>query len=142
MRALLDVNALLALFDTEHQHHETAADWWAANRDEGWASCPFTQNGYLRIVSQRAYLHPISIGAAISTLTSASADQSHAFWPDDLSLLDDALIDHGAIVGPKQLTDIYLLALAVKNDGRLVTFDRAIPLAAVRHASPDHLVQL
>jgi predicted nucleic acid-binding protein len=66
----------------------------------------------------------------------------HAFWPDDISLLDEQIIDRTRILGPKQLTDIYLLALAVKHGGRLVTFDRTIPLAAVRGAQAHHLVAI
>jgi predicted nucleic acid-binding protein len=64
----------------------------------------------------------------------------HEFWPDDISLLDAARFERPKILGPKQLTDIYLLALAVKNGGRLVTFDESISDAAVRGAKPRHLV--
>jgi hypothetical protein len=67
-----------------------------------------------------------------------SADD-HAFWFDDISLTDMQLFDRDHILGPKQLTDIYLLALAVRNGGRLATFDPAIPLAAVRGAEPRHV---
>ena len=62
--------------------------------------------------------------------------------PDDISLRDTALIDPAAILGPKQITDVYLLALAVKNGGRLVTFDHRISFAAVRGAEARHLVVL
>jgi predicted nucleic acid-binding protein len=63
----------------------------------------------------------------------------HKFWPDDLSLLDGAVIDHGRIFGPRQITDVYLLALAVRHGGRLVTMDRGIASHAVRGAGPEHL---
>ena len=67
------------------------------------------------------------------------SDTDHAFWPDDISLLDAERFDRGRILGPKQLTDIYLLGLAVKNGGRLVTLDRTIPTSAVRAAQPHHI---
>ena len=66
----------------------------------------------------------------------------HAFWPDDISITDGRVFDHGRILGPGQITDVFLLALAVRNNGRFVTFDRAIPLAAVRGAEPGHLTVL
>lgn len=69
-------------------------------------------------------------------------DEAHAFWPDELSIADAEHVDRTKILGPKQLTDIYLLALAVKRRGRLATFDRAIPLAAVCGAQSRHLVVL
>ena len=70
------------------------------------------------------------------------ARDDHTFWPDDISLLDGQIIDARRLRGPKQVTDAYLLALAVANGGRLVTFDRSIPIAAVRMAAPHNLVVL
>jgi hypothetical protein len=72
-------------------------------------------------------------------LGAATQTDYHEFWPDDLSLLDGSLIDHSLVHGPKQITDVYLLALAVKNGGRLVALDRAIPIATVRGAMPQNL---
>jgi predicted nucleic acid-binding protein len=80
------------------------------------------------------------VGRAFDHLRRNTETEGHAFWPDDIPLLDERLIDRSRILGPKQLTDIYLLALAVKHGGRLVTFDRAIPIAAVSRARPEHLV--
>ena len=91
-------------------------------------------------MSQPSYSSPIPIGRAFNHLRRNVETEGHVFWPDDISLLDERLIDYSRVLGPKQLTDIYLLALAVKNGGRLVTFDRAIPIAAVRGARPEHLV--
>jgi toxin-antitoxin system PIN domain toxin len=140
MRALLDVNFLLALNDTEHRFHQTAKAWLVTHMDDGWASCPLTQNGCVRILSQTGYSSPVSIQTAIHTALASCLDQTHSFWPDDISLLDTTLFDHGKIHGPRQLTDLYLLALAVKHGGRLVTFDREIPLNAVRGTKRAHLV--
>jgi len=131
---------LLALFQPDHVHHSPAHQWWSENRAKGWASCPLTQNGFVRIASQPRYPKPMRVSEAIVLLFDEVAATNHVFWPDDISLLDEGLIERTRILGPKQLTDIYLLALAVKHGGRLVTFDRAIPIAAVRGARPEHLV--
>jgi hypothetical protein len=142
MRALFDVNALLAIFDRDHAFHLPARGWWAANAEGGWATCPLTQNGFTRIMSQRNYPGHRPLRDALEVLRTGVTEPGHEFWPDDVSIVDPGLFDHTRILGPKQLTDIYLLALAVKNGGRLVTFDRTVPLAAVRQATPDNLVIL
>jgi predicted nucleic acid-binding protein len=82
----------------------------------------------------------MTVDGALKAMERATASDHHVFWPDDISLLDQRLIDRNHVLGPKQLTDIYLLALAVKHGGRLVTFDQAIPIAAVRGAQTHHLV--
>ena len=142
MRALLDLNALIAFLDAEHLHKPRIHQWWLQNRTYGWATCPLTQNGFVRVISQPNYSSPISIGRAFDHLRRNTETNDHVFWPDDISLLDEQLIDRFRILGPKQLTDTYLLALAVKHGGRLVTFDRAIPIAAVLGAKADHVVVL
>jgi toxin-antitoxin system PIN domain toxin len=138
----LDLNALIAFLDAEHLHKPRIHQWWLQNRTYGWATCPLTQNGFVRVISQPNYSSPISIGRAFDHLRRNTETNDHVFWPDDISLLDEQLIDRFRILGPKQLTDIYLLALAVKRGGRLVTFDRAIPIAAVLGAKADHVVVL
>ena len=140
MWALLDVNVLLALFDLDHPHHPAANSWWNGEQGQGWATCPLTQNGFVRIVSSRGYRRPLPIDEAIRLLRSQLLTPGHVFWPDDISVSDPALFDQGQLLGPNQITDAYLLALAVKNGGRLVTFDRSIKLDAVRGAEPKHLV--
>ena len=142
MRALFDVNLLIALFQPDHMHHQRAHEWWVANAAHGWASSPLTQNGFMRIVSQPRYYRPMPISQARKILAEQFAKTDHAFWPDDISIADPDIFDHGRILGPNQLTDIYLLALAVNNAGRLATFDRTIPLAAARGAGPQHLAVL
>lgn len=140
MRALLDVNVLIALLDTTHIHHILARNWFAENHTLGWASCPLTENGCLRIISQPNYSNAIPVKAALEKLNFARRTPIHAFWPDDISLLDFEKVNIEFIHGPKQLTDIYLLALAVKNGGRLISFDRKIPLNAVHGAQAEHLL--
>ena len=139
MRALFDVNVLIAILDEDHVHHVAAHEWWAANRAAGWATCPLTENGMTRIMSQSTYKNPITTTFAIDLLAEQAAQTDHVFWPDDISLRDSALFDPGCILGPNQITDVYLLALAVKNGGRLATFDRGVPLRAVHGAEARHL---
>lgn len=142
MRALFDVNFLIAIVDAGHEHHGKAHEWWAPNRPAGWATCPLTENGMVRIMSQSGYKTPISTTFAIDLLSEQVGKTDHVYWPDDLSLRDNVWFNPDRILGPNQITDAYLLALAVKNGGRLVTFDQAIPLAAVRGAKTEHVVTL
>jgi toxin-antitoxin system PIN domain toxin len=142
MRALLDINVLIALHDRDHIHHERAALWLEDNITHGWASCPLTQNGCLRIMSQPGYSSPQPLPGLISMLKSSTTTAFHALWSDDISILDATRFHHPHIHGPRQLTDLYLLALAVKNEGRLVSFDVRIPLTAVQGATGKHLVKL
>jgi uncharacterized protein len=142
VRALFDVNAVLAIFDESHPFHGQARTWWHDNQAAGWASCPLTQNGFVRIMSQPRYLQTRSSAEAIAALRSGLDQPDHKFWPDDISIVDDTIFDHGYILGPNQITDVYLLGLAVRNGGRLVTFDRGLPLKAVRGAEPRHVVVL
>jgi len=139
MRALLDVNVLIALVDPQHVHNERAHGWWQANGSTGWASCPITENGFARILSQPSYPGARSTADAMRLLQLFAEQTNHAFWGDDISLLDRQRFNRTHILGPKQLTDIYLLGVAVKNGGRLATFDRAIPRAAVTGAEPRNL---
>ncbi len=142
MRALLDVNVLLALFDPGHLFHGRAREWWRANSNLGWASCPLTENGYLRIVSQKSYQRSVRLSDAVVQFRNWAVPPLHKFWPDDLSLLDAMRINYAHLLGPKQITDVYLLALAVKHAGRLVTLDRALSIAAVKGAKAEHLVTI
>jgi hypothetical protein len=142
MRSLLDVNVLIALLDADHSLHGPAMQWFEANARDGWASCPITQNGCLRIMSHPSYPNAPPVRTILDRLAAATATGLHEFWADDVSLLDDRLLDHARILGSRQITDLYLLALAVAHGGRLVTFDTAIARQAVRGATPLHLVQI
>ena len=134
MKSLLDVSVLISLLDANHQHHAAIKAWWDKN-NEPWASCPITQNGYLRIVTQEKYPNTISIAEAIRTLSQAVSTPGHEFLPDDISLLNQQLVVHQHIQGHKQLTDIYLLALSVSHDARFVTLDTSASHVAVRRAT-------
>lgn len=142
MRALLDVSVLIALLDAEHLHHTAVTQWFANNSTLGWASCPLTQNGCIRILSQPAYLNSTPAAQVASILSEATANPLHDFWPDSFSLLSPEVLLWDRLLSGKHLTDVYLLALAVRNCGRLVTLDQGIPLEAVPNAKPEHLLIL
>ncbi len=142
MRALLDVNVLLALLDADHVDHRRARAWLSAEIRHGWASCALTQNGFVRVISQPRYPSPASPSEAVDRLRRATATEHHAFWPCSISLLDTQRVSASRVHGPRQVTDVYLLALAVEHGGRLVTFDRSLPLSAAPSARPEHLVVL
>jgi toxin-antitoxin system PIN domain toxin len=142
MRALLDVNVLIALLDTDHSLHERAIEWYVAHAETGWASCPITQNGCVRIMSHPGYPNPLPLRAVMGRLVEATASSIHEFWPDDVSMLDSERVDAARIHGPRQLTDLYLLALAIRHRGRFITFDRSIPVEAIRGATTKDIVVL
>ena len=139
--ALLDVNVLVALFDPAHSNHDDAHRWFGRNRRHGWATCPTTINGCIRVLSNPAYpTIEATPGEVAGRLRSLCATTDHHFWEDSVSLLDETLFRPAAIVGHQLITDAYLLGLAVRNHGRLATFDRHIPLKAVPGAVPGNLV--
>ena len=142
MRALYDVSILLALLDNHHPGHADVSKWVEVNLEQGWLSCPLTQNGYLRVRSQPSYPRPLGLAEAYGQLLDASSSQHHQFIADDISLLDDTLVRFRDLTGPRQLTDIYLMALAVAHGARLVTLDKRILLTPVAGATEDHLLVL
>ena len=134
--ALLDVNVLVALFDPDHVHHEVAHDWFAEEGRAAWATCPVTEAGFARVLSNPAYRGTVVRAADLADrLRRFCRSGGHEFWPDEVSLLDRSLFDLSKVAGHRQLTDVYLLGLAHSRQGRLVTFDRALPLAAVKGVS-------
>ena len=128
---LLDVNVLLALADPQHIHHGAAHAWFASRGRNGWATCPLTENGFVRIASHPSYPNrPGEAPVALEMLRGICAAEGHAFWPDSISLRD-AVTSDGSLTH-SQVTDIYLLALAVANGGRIATLDQHIPASVVR----------
>jgi toxin-antitoxin system PIN domain toxin len=142
MRALLDVNVLIALLDGSHIHNGLVTDWLARTLGKGWASCPVTQNGCIRILSQPGYPNSVPAAQVAERLTEATQHSSHAFWADSISLLHPGRLMWDQVLSSRHVTDAYLLALAVEQGGRFVTLDRGIPLGAVGGALPKHLVVL
>ncbi|MFO1409022.1 MAG: TA system VapC family ribonuclease toxin [Steroidobacteraceae bacterium] len=142
MRALLDVNVLIALLDVDHSLHQGALEWFGSYASRGWASCPITQNGCLRVMSARGYPNPLPVALVAQRLGEATRQSVHEFWPDEVSILDASTVDTAKIHSPKQLTDLYLLALATRRGGRLVTFDQGIALEAVKGATARNLLRI
>lgn len=137
--ALLDVNVLIALFDAGHVHHEAAHDWFADNAAAGWATCPLTENGFLRILSHPRAAVDADRATLLASLETFCASRHHTFWTDSVSLRDETLFDRSVTVTHTALTDVYLLGLATRMRGRLATFDQTIPLKTVKGATRDHL---
>ncbi|MGH9109831.1 MAG: TA system VapC family ribonuclease toxin [Acidimicrobiales bacterium] len=138
-RSLLDVNVLLALLDSDHADHLRAHRWLTEEIGEGWASCAITENGFVRVISQPRYPSPVSPTVAVGLLARACRGEYHQFWECDVSVLDPTVVDPTRLHGPRQVSDAYLLALAVRHDGRFVTFDRSVPISSVRGATREHL---
>lgn len=142
MIALLDINFLIALFDSAHVHHAAAESWFMNHRKLGWATCPLSENGCIRILSQPSYSGGLALAEVSRRLKNATLQKDHVFWPDSLSFHDDERVNVTRVLSPRWITDVYLLALAVEHGGRLVTFDQGIPLAAVRRATSKNLLVL
>ncbi len=142
MRALLDINVLIALIDQEHASHPSPMMWFRSHAKLGWASCPITQNACMRIMSHLGYPNSLRVRAVMARLVDAAASELHVFWADDSSLLVSNIADFSRVQGPRPLTDVYLLALAVRHNGRFVTFDSAVALEAVKGAKKSHLLVL
>ena len=141
MRALLDVNVLIALLDPDHAFHDRSHRWWKSNANSGWASCPLTENGVVRIMSNPAYSKAaqFSPGDLIQRLEQFANGSDHQFWPDDVSLRDKGVFVGSRLHGSRFITDVYLLALAAKRQGRLATFNQGILVSAVCAAKASNL---
>ncbi|WP_221032687.1 TA system VapC family ribonuclease toxin [Actomonas aquatica] len=144
MRALLDANVLIALFDEAHVFNERAHDWLEVNAAHGIATCPLTEDALVRILTNPNYSAELQVTPAqvIEILTQFVSAHDHAFWSDDISLRAPELFDPARILGSRQLTDLYLLALATRHKGRLVTFDERIAISPVRAAKPRNLLTI
>ena len=139
MRSLLDINVIIALLDRGHVMHGAARHWMERELHHGWATCPITQNSVLRIMSQPAYPNHRPVAQVAERLEEACNHDSHVFWPGQISLLNKGLIRWERMLGPRQITDSYLLALAVIHGGRFVSFDQRIRVDLVPDASHTHL---
>lgn len=142
-RLLLDVNVWIALLDDSHPHSQNAQRFMSAL--PAIATCPLTENGVLRILNLPGYsrrIGPVGFERVRSKLHEIYALLDHQFWPDDLFLVADEVLDFTRISGHNQITDAYLLALAVKHGGALASFDQRIALSAVRGATAEHLLLL
>lgn len=141
--SLLDVNVWIALLDDAHQFSAQAYAF-IARADVRVATCPIVENGVVRILSSPHYSRDVRVppNAIRDKLAEAMRELGGHFWPDELSLRESRLFDLARIQGPDQITDMYLLGLAVRRGGRLVSFDRSIALSSVAGAEPRHLLQI
>lgn len=140
MVALLDVNVLVALFDPSHVHHEAAHAWFGVNCKHRWATCALTENAFLRVLSNPAYPGSrTTVEDAAARLRTFCSDGQQVFWTDSVSVREDGRFRWKHVQGHRQLTDVYLLALALANEGRLATFDSTISLRAVEGAQAGNL---
>ncbi len=140
MVALLDANVLIALIDPHHIHHEAADDWFAHNRQQGWATCAATENGLLRVVCNPSYQGTrATLKDGIVSLGRLCEMRGHVFWSELLSIRDSRIFRWNHVQGHRQLTDLYLLGLAVINRGKLVTFDKGISIRAIADATAINL---
>ena len=124
---LLDVNVLVALLWSDHNDHSAAQQWFRENEKKGWATCPFTQAAFVRIVSNPSF-SPESVppAEAVSLLEETVGRSTHEFWPDDLSLKQAVAYLKTELSGHNQITDAYLLGLAIHHQAKLVTFDKSL----------------
>lgn len=124
---LLDTNLLIALFWPSHDRHEVAVKWFTRHRAKGWATCPITQAGFIRIVSNPAFSRDaVQPREAIQVLSANTAARDHAFWPDELPVAEAVAFTGVRLMGHQQVTDAYLLGLAIRRGGALATLDQRI----------------
>jgi toxin-antitoxin system PIN domain toxin len=137
---LLDVNVLIGLVDTAHEHHLRAVDWFMDHRGDGWATCPITENGFIRILSHPKYPNgPETTDACRALLAKLCLEPGHQFWPDSVSLRDNAPSIRLPV--SRHLTDHYLLLLAASQRAQFASFDRRIdPSRIPRGADAFHVV--
>lgn len=142
MIQLVDVNVLIALIDPGHIYHDCAHDWFAAAADDGWATCPTVENGAVRILGHPKYVgDPGSVAAAASLIAPLLRHPTHRFWPDEISIFADEMVDVGRLGSTGRITDAYLLASAVFRGGKLVTLDRRLsPLGVQGGREALHLI--
>ncbi|MGD1072105.1 MAG: TA system VapC family ribonuclease toxin [Bryobacteraceae bacterium] len=138
---LLDVNVLISLLDSAHVHHTAAVGWFrACAAVEGWATCPVTENGFIRVVSHRSYpnlrLTPAMAAESLARFK-AGFPGIHRFWADEVSLTDTAVFDLAILTGSRQATDTYLAGLAFSKGGCLATLDGGVPWRGVRGAAAE-----
>jgi hypothetical protein len=124
---LLDTNLLIALLWPSHERHELAVKWFARHRPKGWATCPLTQAGFVRIVSNPAFSRDaVQPREAIHVLSANTSAKDHKFWPDELPLGEAVAFAGVRLMGHQQVTDAYLLGLAIRRGGALATLDEHI----------------
>jgi toxin-antitoxin system PIN domain toxin len=129
---LLDVNVLIALSDVNHVHHEIGHRWFGQTGKRGWATCPITENAFIRILGKASYPKiPGTVDSALSLLRHFCDQPGHHFWPDDFSLRQKSVWREAEMAASTHIPDCYLLALAARHGGKFATLDRRIPVESV-----------
>jgi uncharacterized protein len=124
---LLDANVLIALAWPEHESHARVGRWFTKHSRAGWATCPITQSALVRILSNPAFSSAaLSVSNALSVLEANVKLPEHHFWPDDISLLEAVSKVGKGVTGHQQVTDLYLVGLAMRHRGKLATMDQGI----------------
>lgn len=127
MVTLLDVNVLVALAWPNHVHHSLARRWWHGHRQLGWATCPATQAGFLRVSSNRRLVPAAkSPGDVLEVLRAITRLEDHRFWPDETDFTRTEHLAPEKLLGHRQIPDAHLVALALAHQGRLATLDRGV----------------
>jgi toxin-antitoxin system PIN domain toxin len=140
---LLDTNVLIALLWPSHAHHTRAVRWFTRHRSSGWATCPFTQAGFVRIVSNPAFSRDaVTPRDAVGVLAANTASKDHLFWPDELALSEAVAFAGVRLVGHQQVTDAYLLGLALRRGGMLATLDERIVTLTESNSPPRRAVEV
>lgn len=138
--ALLDLNVLAALLWPAHEHHDAAHRWFRARRPAPWATTPLTQLGFVRLVSNPAFSREaLSPAGAAALLAQNLATPAHRFWSDSLQVPAALRATEATLQGHQQVTDAYLLALAVRHHAIVATFDRGLR-SFIAHASAVEIV--
>ena len=124
---LLDVNVLVSLWWPAHEFHDLVQEWFDAGSGQNWATCPFTQAAFVRIVSNPAFSRDaVSPQEAVAVLEANVGHAGHHFWPDAISFWESVQPMIRQISGHQQISDSYLLGLAIHRHGKLATLDRGI----------------
>ena len=132
---LLDANVLIALAWPEHEFHEKAGRWFAAHSRNGWATCPFTQSAFVRILCNPVFSSDaLTPDNALRVLESNLDSPNHHFWPDSISVPEALKNVKGRLTGHRQTTDAYLLGLAIHHRGKLATLDKGIRAWGIEEA--------
>ena len=128
---LLDVNVLIALAHEDHTAHGKVKRWFRGAPDLRWSTCPLSEAGFVRVVSNPAYQVPaVDLAEALAMLAAQRALPGHVFWPIDFGFEEAVASFAERFFGHQQVSDVYLLALSVRKRGKLVTLDRGVAFLA------------
>ena len=124
---LLDVNALVALCWSSHEHHASALGWFKEYAKQGWATCAFTQAAFVRVILQPAFSgEPLQANQVIELLARTTAHPKHRYCAIDFDIRRVREACTGGLLGHRQITDAWVLTTAIRHDARLLTVDRRI----------------